>query len=150
MRQTRPAPLLSISNTSEYFTNYSQRIGKRIWCVVQKNDMNVSWHGTTKGLSLNQANKCYQNLIFSLIPLQYFHTKIGGTSSFALSHFLVKYVEETSSATGTGRGCQDIKTSLNTMLLRTGFVDSCQSFFFGFLDITSDIQLEQKTKLQLL
>ena len=76
------------------------------------------------------------------------HKNIGGTSSFAFSHFLVKYVKETSRTTGTGRGCQDIKTSLNTMLLRTGFVDSCQSFFFGFLDITSDIQLEQKTKLQ--
>ena len=67
---------------------------------------------------------------------------------FRIFSFLVKFVEETSRTTGTGRGCQDIKTSLNTMLLRTGFVDSCQSFFFGFLDITSDIQLEQKTKLQ--
>ena len=91
-------------------------------------------------LSSNQANKCYQNLILPLIPLQYFHTKIGRTSSFKFSHFLMKYVEETSRTTGTGRGCQDIKTSLNTMLLRTGFVDSCQSFFFEFLDI---IQLEQ-------
>ena len=99
-------------------------------------------------LSSNQANKCYQNLILPLIPLQYFHTKIGRTSSFKFSLFLMKYVEETSRTTGTGRGCQDIKTSLNTMLLRTGFVDSCQSFFFGFLDITSDIQLEQNTKLQ--
>ena len=87
MRQTRPAPLLSISNTSEYWTNYSQRIGKRIWCVVQKNDMNVSWHGTTKGLSSNQANKCYQNLILPLIPLQYFHTKT--LEAQVLSHFLI-------------------------------------------------------------
>ena len=75
-------------------------------------------------------------------------TVLPHKNSFAFSHFLVKYVKETSRTTGTGRGCQDIKTSLNTMLLRTGFVDSCQSFFFGFLDITSDIQLEQKTKLQ--